>query len=162
MSHPPTNAPINRPALTAAMFGFLSEAVNDVKLGRGVAPPAGGWPSGNPRNGAWVPYAVLKTGAAITPAPGFPEGMRTRLSWQCTYQVTSHHVSESEADATAQLLREAAVTWGGEVTLDGVAWMLQEVAVNRLGASERDDSTDPQHWRVTDDVSVRVSRVAPR
>lgn len=158
-----TNAPIDRPALTRAIFGFLAAAVPSVQFGRGVAPPGGGWPEGKERNGPWTTYAVIKTGEAITPAPGQPERLgRDRTSWQCAYQLTSHHTSESKADDVAQLVRAAIVEFGGTLTLAGVDWVVQECAVPRLGASEKDDSTDPDHWRVTDAVSVRLSRASAR
>jgi hypothetical protein len=158
-----TNVPIDRPALTKALFDFLLAQANGTLLGRGVAPPEGGWPGGNARDGAWVNYAVLKTGVAVTPAPGFPEQMgRHRTSWDCSYQLTSHSTKESNVDDVAQALRERVVTWDGQIELDGVSWELQEVGVSRLGDTQRDDSTDPAHWRVTDDVSVRLSRVRSR
>lgn len=158
-----TNVPIDRPALTKALFDHLAEIANGTLLGRGVAPPSGGWPEGKERNGAWVNYAVLKTGVAVSPAPGFPERMgRARTSWECSYQLTSHSTRESNVDDVAQQMREHVVKWEGQVTLDGVEWELQEVGVSRLGDTQRDDSTDPAHWRVTDDVSVRLSRVLSR
>lgn len=158
-----TNAPIDRPALTKALFDHLAAEVTGVLFGRGVAPPGGGWPEGKERNGVWVPYAVIKTGEAITPAPGHPERLgRDRTSWQCTYYLTSHHTSESAADDLAQLVRSATVLLDGNLTLGGVDWVIQETAVPKLGASERDDSTDPDHWRVTDTVSVRVARLSAR
>lgn len=159
-----TNAPIDRPELTKAIFDHLVAAVPAVLFGRGVAPPDGGWPGGNSRGGSsWVPYAVLKPGTAVTPAPGQPERLgRDRTSWQCNYAVTSHHAAESSADDVAQLVRDAVVTMDGVLSLGGVDWMIQEVAVPQLGASEKDESTDPDHWRVTDAVSVRLSRVSAR
>ena len=159
-----TNAPIDRPALTAAIFDHLVTAVPEVLFGRGVAPPAGGWPGGNSRGGeAWVSYAVIKPGTAVTPAPGQPERLgRDRTSWLCNYAITSHHSTESKADDVAQLVRAAVVTMDGQLTLGAVDWVIQEVAVPQLGASEKDESTDPDHWRVTDAVSVRLSRLSAR
>ena len=158
-----TNDPIDRPALTQALFDYLLAEANGTLLGRGVAPPAGGWPEGKERNGAWVNYAVLKTGVSVSPSPGFPEQLaRHRTSWQCGYQLTSHATKESTVDEVAQALRRRVVTWDGRVTLDGVDWEIQDVDLPRLGDTQRDDSTDPAHWRVTDDVSVRLSRVLSR
>lgn len=158
-----TNAPIDRPALTKALFDHLAAEVPTVLFGRGVAPPSGGWPEGKERNGPWVPYCVIKTGEAITPAPGHPERLgRDRTTWQCTYFLTSHHTAESKADEQGQLVRNAAVLFHDALTLGGVDWVIQESAVTKLGASETDSSTDPDHWRVTDVVSVRLSRVSAR
>lgn len=155
-----TYPPIDRPALTEQLFDFLAAGVPGILFGRGVAPPSGGWPGGKERNGAWVDYTVLKAGTAITPAPGFPERVgRERTSWQCSYQLTSHSPSESGCDDVAQLSRDVVVGWSGIITVGGVQWTLENVEVPQLGATERDDSTDPAHWRVTDAVSVRLSRV---
>lgn len=158
-----TNAPIDRAALTKHVFDTLKDNVADVLFGRGIAPPSGGWPEGKPHTGAWVDYAVLKTGAATTPAPGAPEAIgRPRVSWLAAYQVTSHGTSDSDVDDLAQKIRDVIPRLHGPVELDGVDWEIDQVLVPRLGAVERDDSTEPAHWRVTDDLSVRIVRVARR
>ena len=60
-----SNQVIKRSELTKAIFDILSESM---LLGRGVAPPSGGWAGGQPGAGAFTAYAVLKTGVATTPA----------------------------------------------------------------------------------------------
>jgi hypothetical protein len=145
------------------LFDHIAEISNGTLLGRGVAPPAGGWPEGKERNGSWVNYAVLKTGVAVTPGSGQPERLgRDRTSWDCSYQLTSHATKESGVDEVAQKLREHVVDMSGALSLGGVDWVIQEVTIARMGDTQRDDSTDPAHWRVTDDVSVRLSRLRSR
>lgn len=157
-----TNQVIDRAALSKQLHAFLGTTVPGVLVGRGVAPPGGGWPNGAPNTGAFVPYAVLKTGTAITPAPGEPERLSgRRASWLCRYQITSHSTKESRVEDTAQLMRNAVITFAGPLTLDTVVWVVQSVLVPQLGATERDDSTDPAGWRVTDDVSLHLSRLSP-
>lgn len=156
-----TNAPIDRPALTDALFTFIAGATTTL-LGRGIAPPGGGWPGGKERNGPWVDYAVLKTGRAITPSPGFPERLgKVRTTWQADYSITSHSTAESLVDIVGQGIRSIVVTWSGQLSLGGVTWNIEEIDVPTLGPSVRDDSTDPAHWSITDAVSVRLSRVPP-
>lgn len=158
-----TNAPIDRAALTTHVFEALRDNVPAVVFGRGIAPPSGGWPDGKPHSAPWVDYAVLKTGQAVTPAPGGPDSIgRPRVTWLANYAITSHGESDSDCDTIAQGIRDVLPQLHGVVSLGGVDWEIDQVTVPRMGGTERDDSSDPAHWRVTDDVSVRVVRVARR
>ena len=137
---------------------------SDLLLGRGVAPPSGGWGGGQPGAGAFTPYAVLKTGVATTPAPGEPErlGVR-RTSWLATYQFTYHERMESAVDEYADVCRDLILSSLPErYELDGVDWVLQALQIPRMGATEDDKSTTPSHWRLTDDVSLHLSRASAR
>src|SRR5580765_1867488 len=132
-----TNAPIARSQLTKYLFEHLADVT---LLGRGVAPPDGGWSDGQPGVGTFANYAVLKTGRAITPAPGEPERTgRFRTSWRVSYQVTYHSVNESNVDELADMGRARIVTFDGPFTLDGIDWTLQSIQIPQLGATERDD-----------------------
>lgn len=158
-----SNAPLDRAALTKHLLTTLKTAVTDTLFGRGIAPPDGGWPGGNAQSGSWVDYAVLKTGTAVTPAPGAPDSVgRPRTTWLANYAITSHGESDSDVDAIAQRIRNVIPQLHGAVTLGETAWEIDQVLVPRLGGTERDDSTDPAHWRVTDDIAVRLARVARR
>jgi hypothetical protein len=158
-----SNAPIDRSELTKHILKTLRDNVADVLFGRGIAHPDGGWPKGNAESGAWVDYAVLKTGTAITPAPGAPDGVgRPRVTWLLNYALTSHAESDSLVDDLANKSRSQIHRLFGPVTLDSIEWEVDQVLVPRLGATERDDSTDPAHWRVTDDITVRLARVSRR
>ncbi|HEY5787505.1 MAG TPA: hypothetical protein VIT65_22295 [Microlunatus sp.] len=152
-----SNEVIKRSELTKTIFDLLKSTV---LLGRGVAPPEGGWPNGTPGSGAFVPYTVLKTGAATTPGPSQPERLgRYRTSWMVAYAVTFHGKNESSVDEYADTVRDQILALPREVSLDGVDWTVQQVQIARMGATERDDSTSPAHWRLTDDVSLHLSRV---
>lgn len=158
-----TNAPLDRSALTKHVFDTLRTNVAGVLFGRGIAPPDGGWPGGDAHSGPWVDYAVLKTGTAVTPAPGAPDAIgRPRTTWLANYAVTSHGTSDSDVDELAQKIRDVVIRLHGAVTLGDVEWEIDQVLTPRLGGTERDDSSDPAHWRVTDDLSVRLTRVARR
>jgi hypothetical protein len=152
-----TNEVLKRSALTKTVFDVLKSTV---LLGRGVAPPEGGWPNGTPGAGVFVPYAVLKTGVASTPGPSQPERLgRFRTSWLVGYAVTFHGKNESSVDEYADTVRDQILQLPKMLTLDGEDWTLQQVQISRMGATERDDSTSPAHWRLTDDVSLHLSRV---
>lgn len=159
--------PIKRSLLTGELASYLAPllAVDDILLGRGTAPPEGGWPTTNgPGRGQFTPYVVIKAGMAITPAIGERDSVAANAtSWLLNYQLTTHHVSESAVDTAADVLRAAVIGYGrdvGEVDLDGVAWTIQQVTVPRLGATTTTRATDPPHWQVSDDVSLHLSRVS--
>lgn len=160
-----TNPPIARSKLTEVIFNHLrlGLASSDILVGRGVAPADGGWPKGQAGVGAFSDYVVLKTGQATTPAPGQPERMAAqRTSWLCTYALTYHGTKESLVDPMADKGRALLVELEGPLNLSDVQWTIQRVEIPRLGPTTPDNSTDPPHWTVTDDVSLHVSRVQTR
>ena len=158
-----TNQVIKRSALTKALVDALK---GTILIGRGSAPPEGGWPRGQAGIETFVPYVVIKTGPAQTPAPGLPENDgRLRTSWMVTYSFSYHATSDSSTDDFADVGRDLILQAGvlpDSFTLDSVEWRLQSVVIPRLGATEKDTSTDPEHWRLTDDVSLLLSRVQAR
>lgn len=159
-----TNAPIARAKLTGLLFTHLQDGLNDgVLVGRGSAPEGGGWSNGQAGVGSFTDYVVLKTSIASTPAPGQPERLAAlRTSWVCAYRLTFHSTKESNVDIAADKGRALMVLLPEVLTLDGVDWTLQRVEYGRLGDTRPDNSTDPAHWTVTDDVSLHLSRVQTR
>lgn len=157
------NAPIARDELTATLFDLLKAGMAPALAGRGIAPPGGGSSVGTAVDGDFVEYAVLKTGPATTPAPGERDRLgRHGTSWLLSYQVAYHSVMETSVDKLAHKGRTAIVALDGVLTLDGVEWTVQECAIPKLGDTRRDDTTNPSHWSVTDDVSLHLSRVLTR
>lgn len=148
---------IKRSSLTAQVIAALN---GSILVGRGTAPPEGGFPQGTPGSQDFIPYLVVKTGIATTPSPGEPENLRRyRTSWIVMYSFTYHSTSDSRVDDFADVGRDLVLSVLPETyVLDGVTWRLQTVQIPRMGATEKDDSTDPAHWRLTDDVSLRLSR----
>lgn len=154
------SAPIARSALTKVLVDHLVTALepSGVLVGRGSAPKDGGWSGGQPGQGTFTPYVVVKARVA-TPRIPDPVG-RSRISWQCAYVLTYTGYRESACDESADLGRAAVVTLSQDspLTLGGVKWMLEKVDVPRLGATGRNDSTNPPFWDVSDDVSLWVSQ----
>jgi hypothetical protein len=160
-----SNAPIARSKLTKLVFNHLKIGLTpaNIVVGRGSAPEAGGWPQGQPNVSSFVDYVVLKTSSATTPAQGQPERLGVYgTSWACRYLLTYHSVKESSVDDVADAGRALLVQLPDELSLDGVTWHLQRVEFGRLGDTRPDNSTDPAHWTVTDDVSLHLSRVRAR
>ena len=152
--------PIARSLLTTKIIDFLVSSLADegVLVGRGQAPPAGGWESGQPGTGDFTAYVTLKTGSATTPAAGEPARMGTaRTSWDVAYSLTSVGALESHADDTADKVRFAIVDLPQSYELRGFTWVLQQVRTPRLGPTLANNATDPPFWEVTDDVSLHLS-----
>jgi hypothetical protein len=153
------SAPLARAKLTSIVVAHLVQVLGTtVLVGRGMAPPKGGWSTGQPGTGAFVNYTTLKTGNAVTPASGNPQQMaRNATSWEVSYSLTTAGALDSHADDTADLVRAAISALSGPFVLRDDTWALQQVRVPRLGPTVRNDSTDPPFWEVTDDVSVWLS-----
>jgi hypothetical protein len=160
--------PIKRSELTGQLLTYLGPLLDaqGILLGRGTAPPGGGWPAtaNGTGRGAFTPYVVLKAGIASTYAPGERDALASNAtSWLMTYQLTTHDVSESRVDTTADVLRPMVLGFArdeGLVTLGSVDWAIQQVTVPRLGSTTVTRATDPPHWQVSDDVSLHLSRVS--
>ena len=155
--------PLQRYELTKLFIDYLAGMLAPgILIGRGTAPPAGGFPKGAPQGGAFKPYVVLKTGVAISPAPGERDALAANMtSWQVTYQLTTHHDAESKVDESADAVRQAAVGLRRQtaaIELNGVVWTLQSVFVPRMGATTPYRGSEPVHWQCTDDVSLHLSR----
>lgn len=157
------SAPLARAELTRIIVAHLVDQLSipgtpRVLVGRGMAPPEGGWTKGQPGVEGFTRYTVLKTGNAVTPAPGNPPQMaRNATTWECSYSLTTAGAMDSHADDTADLVRDAICLLEGPFILRNDTWALQKVHVPRLGRTVRNDSTDPPFWEVTDDVSVWLS-----
>ena len=158
MSARAATAPIARSVLTTKVVAHLVDALaeNNILVGRGSAPPAGGWDQGQPGVSGFVSYLTVKTGVAFNPVDPQPV-MRNRTSWEVAYSLTSTGALESHADDVADQVRAAIVELPKTFTLRGVNWTLQQVKTPRLGATIRNDGTDPPFWEVTDDVSLHLS-----
>ena len=147
--------------LTTALLAHLGSVLGAaVPTGRGTAPPEGGWSAGQPGAGTFTPYVVVKTSVG-RPAPPQTLGRHTIPRWQLGYRLSTAGWLESEVDTVANAVRSAACDWGttSMVNLDlaGTVWRLERIALESLGPTIPNRSTDPPYWDVTDDVSVWLS-----
>jgi hypothetical protein len=94
-----------------------------------------------------------------TPRVPDPVG-RSRISWACAYVLTYTGFRESACDDSADLGRAAVVEFSRDspLSLGGVNWSVEKVDIPRLGATGRNDSTNPPFWDVSDDVSLWLSQ----
>lgn len=150
--------PLARSALTQQLVAHLVTALGPaVLVGRGEAPQGGGWTSGQPGTGTFQPYVTVKARLA-TPWIKDEVG-RNRASWQCAYVLTYTSYKESGCDDVADLGRAAVVAFpeSNPLSLSGVMWSVAKVDVPRLGATGRNNGTNPPFWEVSDDVSLWLS-----
>lgn len=156
--------PISRAALTSEVFDHLkTELEPKILVGRGLAPKAGGWTSGQPGSGLFKSYVTVRTGRAITPAPGEPNTIARNLgSWLVTYRLGCFGAMESHAGDIADQASEAISTLAGPFELRGVSWTLQQVLFGTMGDILPNNSTDPPYWQTSVDVSLHLSRERAR
>lgn len=158
------NLPIPRHLLTTAVVKHLATQLQpEILVGRGVAPKDGGWVGGQPGSGLYNSYITLRTGRAITPAPGEPNPIgRVINSWSVSYRMNCFGAMESHAGDVADRACEAISTLEGPFTLKGVDWVLQQVVFGGMSDIIPNNSTDPPYWQTSADVSLHLSRVRAR
>lgn len=155
-------APIERSLLTRQVVTFMVDALasDQILVGRGTAPQAGGWPQGQPGKGDFKEYLTIKTGVA-TQNPTGPDTLghrKNRQGWAVGYLFTYSAVKDSRADDIADLGRKAIVQLDGNLDLAGEIWTVNRIDIPRLGPSTPNRSTSPPFWEVTDGVSVWLTR----
>jgi len=150
-------APIARSVLTLRVLSHLTNKLpSPILVSSGIAPPGGGWVSGQPGGSDFVGYTVIKTGvASLLEADSLASSGQ---SWKCAYQLSSSGGNESHADDVADQVREAMVSFPESLTLRDVLWGVQRVEFNQLGAPSMNAAVDPPFWNVTDAVSLWLSR----
>lgn len=150
-----------RGVLTDGLITWLQTALAPGALvGDGIAPEGGGWNTQGEANvGAYVPYTVVKTGAAN---PDNREGVNRRhASWLMAYGLGHHGALRNQCDYLADLVR-ALVT--AQLRADGrdttllPGWKVQEAYFGALGSVDRTDATSPASFACNDVVVLRVER----
>jgi hypothetical protein len=151
-------APPARSRLTSILFNYLTANLNGtILVGRGQAPPAGGWAKGQPGVSSFVPYVTVKA-AQARPGPS-PESLgRPRQAWQVGYTLSCSGQLEASTDDTADQVRDALTRLEGPFDLRGVTWTLLTVMFNSLGSLVPNNSTNPPFWDVSDAVSLWLFR----
>lgn len=155
-----TVLPIARAALTGLVVDHLVATLEPaILVGRGMAPPAGGWQDGQPGTGLFKSYCVARTGRATTPASGEPNPIRNNLmSWSVAYRINCFGALESHAGDVADRVAEGISTLSGPLVLREVEWTLQQVIFGGLTDILPNNATDPPYWQTSVDVSLHLSR----
>lgn len=145
-------------AMTDLLLGLLtSDGVNaDLLVGDGVAPLEGGWTTGTPNTGGFVPYVVL----------GFEGAMPTNSDlayadpeWTTRWSMRHYGATREQADWIATAARTRIL---GALQLPfGTVDPFRSIGINwsSLGAMQRNDATDPPYWSSSDNLNLVVSRV---
>lgn len=149
-----------RGMVTDWLLDMLGVALNPgIKVGDAQAPADGGWPTGQPGEGTFVPYVDLMTGPA---APAMKGTLATAEpdAWTLRYQLVSQGGLREQADDTADFARKA---WDsqGEVRLDVACptqWKAYSFIVVSMGAVVGSDLVQPMWWTVKDEVSLTLTR----
>lgn len=131
-----------------------------ILLGDGEAPPAGGWPGGEPTPAeTFVPYTVLIT-APANPSPGTPVGSAEADSWECSYRMPGYGALRAQADWVADKVR---ISWDALPSGDlefgaGRNWHICNYRVTAMGGVTRDDQLTPPLWTADTQLALTISR----
>lgn len=148
-----------RDLLTQAVVAHLVLSLGtEVAVGRGIAPPEGGWSEGQPGKGFFKPYVVVKTRMA-RPNPPETIGRDRRIRWIMNYQLSVASKLESMVDSQAHLVRTKFLAFTGIYDLGDGSYEVEQADISTFGATVPNNSTNPPYWDVTDDVSVWLSKV---
>jgi hypothetical protein len=119
-------------------------------VGDNLAPATGGWASGQPGAGVFVPYLVLVTGGSVPRAlsqdtyiPAFGVGFSLR----------AHGGSRPQCDWMARVGRDGVVGLKG-LKFGTPAWKIINVEWVALGPMLRNDATAPPSWSVSDTLTL--------
>lgn len=150
-----------RGVLTDSVITWLRDALAPGALvGDGIAPEAGGWNTqGEPNLGAFVPYTVVKTGAAN---PAEREGTNRRhASWLMAYGLDHFGALRNQCDYLADIVRALVTEQLRADDRDTTllpGWKVQEAYFGALGSLDRTDAVTPSAFTCRDVVVLRVER----
>lgn len=146
---------LSRRKLTDLLVATLE--ATSVPVGRGEAPPAGGW-TGQPNapGSYFTPYYVLIP-QAITATSGpvnDPQG-----DVQAPYALESFGLSQGNCEGTADKGREALdALKKTTVSLGTFTYTIQQVWVEVIGGVSRVAGTDPPYYGESDTLTVWLTR----
>ena len=138
---------MNRGTLTDTIITVLEAA--GLMVGDGVAPKEGGWESGQPNVGRFVPYVVLMAGSVAGVDRNVARGYTK--DWMASFSLRTFSATRRTTDALAFAAREALedctpFTFGNFKAI--------HVSVTTIGSMQRSDASDPPLWQEFDSVEV--------
>lgn len=138
---------MNRGALTDFLITTLEG--ESLIVGDGVAPRNGGWESGQPNVGKFVPYVVVMAGSVQGVDRNVARGYTK--DWMAAFSLRTFSATRRTTDALAFAAREALedctpFVFGGFKAI--------HVSVSTIGALQRSDASDPPLWQEFDSVEV--------
>ena len=146
---------INHGALTDALITRVTTGSAQL-VGDGIAPEGGGWATGQPNKGIFVPYiVVVSQGARVS-----TENFTGFMDWRVTWSTRNFGGSRKQVDWVAQKSRESIdsinKTLFGE---SGDQYKIINVEWDSLGAVQRIDTVNPPFWQTFDSFALICSRV---
>lgn len=155
-----------RGVLTDLLLEFLESVMvqdeTQIVVCDGLAQPGVGWP-GDPGEGSFVPYTVLKTGPANTIAAEPTTLGGQHGTWLCGYLLSSYGSSRQQCDWCADTTRAAVLRFDQDEPLDlGEQWSIESITFNQLGPVDQNQAITPALWSATDQVFLRINRAKRR
>lgn len=146
---------INHGLLTDALISKVSSSSGQL-VGDGVAPDGGGWASGQPNQGIFVPYiVVVSQGARVV-----IEDFTNKVDWHVTWNTRCFGGSRKQVDWIAQKARESIDEMNKTIFgYEALPYKVINVDWENLGAVTRIDTVNPPYWQVFDTFSLICSRV---
>ncbi len=146
---------INHGALTDALMTRITTGSGQL-VGDGVAPEGGGWATGQPNQGIFVPYIVLVSqGARVS-----TENFTGYMDWRVTWSTRNFGGSRKQVDWVAQKSRESIDSINKTLFGDaGVQFKIISVEWESLGAVQRIDTVNPPFWQTFDTFALICSSV---
>lgn len=139
---------MNRGALTDTIITTLE--THDLLVGDGVAPKEGGWESGQPNVGRFVPYVVVMAGSVQGVDRNIASGFTK--DWMASYSLRTFSATRRTTDALAHAARTALEDCTPFVFGDDFKAI--HVSISTIGSMQRNDASDPPLWQVFDSVEV--------
>lgn len=161
-----TSLPV-RGALTDQLIAYQSEALAglaiEILVGDGERPVGSGWPA-TPQVGDFVSYVTIDTGPGQLDASQTPTLASQHSSWLLSYAFLSVGAARRQADAIADVVRNACVSFKerSPLTLGVETWAIESVLFTRIGSVDRNTATDPPFWQVQDSMTLKITRNARR
>ena len=138
---------MKRGALTDFLITTLES--HDIIVGDGVAPKDGGWESGQPNVGRFVPYVVVMGGSVEGIDRNVARG--STKDWRASYSLRIFSATRRTTDALAFAAREALEDCTPFIF---GSFKAIHVSVSTIGALQRNDASDPPLWQEFDSVEV--------
>lgn len=145
---------MNRGLLTDHVISILED--HDLLVGDGVAPKEGGWVTGQPNVGRFIPYVVLMSGPGTV--------MDRAMNRVGSYDVKNLYYLRSFASTRRSVDK---ISHASRTALELVTPFIFEdfkaihCMPSSLGATIRNDAQDPPLWQVYDTIEIHCVPQSP-
>lgn len=144
-------------ALTDLVLEHVADETGQL-VGDGIAPPEGGWISGQPNAGVFAPYLVLASVGTVPRFSSLDDLTTAILSWEVSFQMRGYGGSRTQVDWVMTLGRSALEGLTHQTFGEDDTYRIKATDWKSLGATTRNDSVDPPFWQVADTLYFLCSR----